>query len=271
MAPPKPEYYYPYTEPMTIREMAEVSGIPEATLRQRIKNQGMTPLQALEAGVTRAKKYAYKGKLLTLPEWSIESGVPIGTLRTRIRRDGMTIAEAISKPRTRIKRYSYNGDHLTLSDISKSSGVPKYTLDYRINHRGMTAEQAASLGKREPEKYNYRGESRTLVEWSNLTGIEYPTLLARIQRNKMSLAQAIEKPVRRRRLTPTTTTADTFPAKAQPFTVGQKLHFEECKNFLNPGRDTLITYFKGSRIEYAVTYLYHEESRLLLVTGYQIL
>lgn len=68
----------------TLAEAEVVFGIPQATLRRRLK-RGMSVKQAIETPIFRTATYEYHGKEYTAHELADMANLPVNTVRSRIR------------------------------------------------------------------------------------------------------------------------------------------------------------------------------------------
>lgn len=136
---------------MTLQEIADEAGLSKKLLQGRMR-RGMTMREAIDEGHPRcgkscAKKYPYKGRMLTLTEVSKETGINGDTLRGRVER-GCTLEQAVDRgaplPRdTSAKEYLFRGVMMTIKQLSEIGDVHPYTIRKRIE-LGWSAERAAT-------------------------------------------------------------------------------------------------------------------------------
>ena len=80
-----------------ICELAELSGLPFATLQARITRYGWSVIEAVEMPVRAAAKYTHAGVSMTLDEWAKHIGRPRKFLEKRLRLK-WSFESAITRP-----------------------------------------------------------------------------------------------------------------------------------------------------------------------------
>lgn len=85
---------------LTLREWAERTGIPKATLAQRLA-RGSSLADAIDKDKHPKKNvtYTHNGETMTLGGWSRRSGIKYDTLLYRVTKLGMSVGEAMTMPK----------------------------------------------------------------------------------------------------------------------------------------------------------------------------
>ena len=188
-------------ESLTLKQWSEKTGVPYATLFNRLKKLKWSLEKTLTTplidSAENATKYTYKGESLTLKGWSRKTGISYITLFNRLKKFKWSLEKTLTTPAKvgRGKTYTYNGKSLTLVEWSKIVGISHSTLIVRLNKLHWSLEETLNTPLSYNEKkYNYNGKSLTLEEWSKETGVSKTTLASRIGILKWSLEKALTTP-----------------------------------------------------------------------------
>ncbi len=151
---------------LTVREMAERSGLEERTIRYRLA-AGLRPVDAMQAADQRQRQILVGEQKRSISEMATSAGVDRGTIRARLKA-GWTPSQAAGwapKLRTRIRRgrpIVLEGVELTMSEAAARLGLALDTLSTRLR-RGWSVEQACGLEPRPPKPLPPRRRGRLIV------------------------------------------------------------------------------------------------------------
>ena len=189
----KPYYSEKYGKNFTMKELCELSGKSETSIRYRL-NAGYSVDEAADftkciihdkPGIHYSEKY---GKKFNVNELSKISGIPANRIKARIRY-GYSVDEAAEfvtfiDSRGNLHYSEKYGKKFTVNELSKISGIPSHKIRNRIKS-GYSADQAAEFvlftGHSKPyysEKYK---KYFTVKELSDISMICETTIRARLK------------------------------------------------------------------------------------------
>lgn len=134
---------------LTIAEWSERSGVPKATLTQRLA-RGMPIGEAINPDLNRKNAtHTHNGETRTIREWADQTGIKYETLHYRLSRLGMVIGEAIamqkhakpSSPSRKQKAPATNGE---LAPVVIS--LAGYRIEITAKGRGVVVNFEPSEG-----------------------------------------------------------------------------------------------------------------------------
>ncbi len=132
---------------LTIREWAARSGVPRATLTQRLR-RGMSIGEAINPDLNRKNvTHTHNGETRTVREWADHTGINYETLHYRLRKLGMSIGDAIAmqkhaKPSSCKHRLSTLKGELAPVVITLAG----YRIEIATNGRGVVVNFEPSIG-----------------------------------------------------------------------------------------------------------------------------
>ena len=137
-----------------------------------------------------ARRYAFRGKLLTMDELAEISSWSKTHLRHLINDKGIPAEKAVLPLKTDQppkKTYEYQGRKLNRSQLARATGIPIYTLTYRLNNwtfeEAVKKERRVKPGSRLLKAMTPEGEKEmTMAQWEAYRGIELVTISQRKRR-----------------------------------------------------------------------------------------
>ena len=138
----KPKLYTAFGKTLTIAQWAKEVKKNRVTIKSRLK-KGMSLEEALTKPVEKftAKKYLYKGEMLTLIQISKIVNIHKSTLISRVERQGLTLEEAINAPTPKLF-YAF-GKEQTIGEWCREFNIEDPTLIYnRVVRYGWSLEKA---------------------------------------------------------------------------------------------------------------------------------
>ena len=135
----------------TMKELSELSGIEEATIRHRIKKIGMSVEEALTDKQLNVTYYEINGVSKTLREWCEETGMLLSTAKGRIDK-GIPVELAIDPTLN-----SSNGRALLDAVKQYEKDHPEYKRDHKTGSAFLIT---------------YNGETKLASEWAKEKGMD---------------------------------------------------------------------------------------------------
>lgn len=145
-------------EMLTLREIAERTGIPYQTLYTRMNRHGITAAEAAEMGRSAVASFRYHGKVIEIERIAGKCGVTANALYKAAKEYGITLEQAADAYLAKV--HDYENGKASICDIAKRNGLNAGGLLGAIRRHGKSAEQTAKIMVASREKKKHYGEKK---------------------------------------------------------------------------------------------------------------